>query len=274
MTPLKNIAFVVNANKPGASGLANELAELARRCGGHAVLTEEHPLPEGFLDGHDACCVLGGDGTLLSTAAEATRAGVPVFGVNQGKLGFLATFSSEEAHQRLPSLLNGEYEIMTRTVLSAEFADGHSAIALNDIVIKQTESTSLINLQVHSDDELVTLYACDGLIFATPTGSTAYNLSAGGPIVYPSARVICMTPICPHTLTNRSLIFPEQKRLTVSCVGEVPCPLVTIDGNYHFEGRDCLPLALGISEKTLHLLQPENYSHFRILRQKLQWGGE
>ncbi|MGF1483897.1 MAG: NAD(+)/NADH kinase [Opitutales bacterium] len=274
MTPLKRITFVVNSSKAGARVLADELAEQTRKCGGDAVITEEHPLPKGFLEGRDACCVLGGDGTLLATAAEAIRCDVPVFGVNRGKLGFLATFSAEEALQRLQGILRGDYDIMTRTVLGAEMDCGTSAIALNDVVIKQTDATGLILLRVESDGELVTHYSCDGLIFATPTGSTAYNLSAGGPIVYPSARVICMTPICPHTLTNRSLIFPERKRLTVSCEGEVTCPLITVDGTYHFEGHSCLPIEVAIAEKSLKLLQPLNYNHFRILRQKLQWGGD
>ncbi len=274
MNPLKRITFVVNATKAGARALADELAAQTVACGGDAIITEEHPLPEGFLEGRDACCVLGGDGTLLATTNEAIRWDVPVFGVNRGKLGFLATFSAEEALQRLPGILQGDYAIMTRTVLSAEMACGNCALALNDVVIKQTDATGLIHLRVESEGELVTHYACDGLIFATPTGSTAYNLSAGGPIVYPNARVINMTPICPHTLTNRSVIFPENKRLTVTCEGESTRPLITIDGTYHFEGQICLPLQISLAESNLKLLQPLNYSHFRILRQKLQWGGD
>jgi len=187
MKPIRHLAFVVNRNKVGAPGLARELAAVARAAGVRLKQTSRFPLPSGYLKGMDACCVIGGDGTLLGAARESARQQVPLIGVNRGSLGFLTTLSAEEARGRFPDLLAGRFQVDHRTMLDCATGPGSSDLALNDVLIKDEVNSRLVRLEVFADDELVTDYLCDGLIFSTPTGSTAYNLSAGGPILHPGS---------------------------------------------------------------------------------------
>lgn len=270
---LQSVAFVVNAAKPGAAELASFLEGVCEQNGVTHRRSTDYPLPESFLEGVDACCVLGGDGTLLSTVPGSMRWHTPVFGVNQGKLGFLATYSVEAIREHFVAVLHGDYVIHKRSVLHAETADGRHALALNDVVIKSADGRRLIGLEVRCDEDLVTNYQCDGLIFCTPTGSTAYNLSAGGPIVLPGAEVLAMTPICPHTLSNRSVVFTQGSVLRVKAL-ESALAQVTLDGAQRFEDGDVFPLKVYISRRELPLLLPPDHSYFSILRQKLGWGGE
>jgi NAD+ kinase len=272
--PLRRLAFVVNRAKPGAAELAATLAEAARRVGVETRVTDEYPVPAGFLAGQDACCILGGDGTLLSVVQQAVAAQAAVFGINRGKLGFLATIAVGEALDCFLRLLAGEYQIVRRTLLRARAADGRATLALNDVVLKHPSLSRLVALEVFSNDELVTEYHCDGLIFATPTGSTAYNLSAGGPLIHPDAQAWVMTPICPHTLSNRAVIFSRDTQLRVHGLECDHLPAVTCDGEPRFEDGTVFPLDLSLDQSTLPLLQPPGHSHFKILRGKLKWGEE
>jgi len=271
---LKKIALVVNRAKPGAAELARELAKIAKAKKVGVTVTDQFPIPAGFLKGMDACCVLGGDGTILSVVGEAVAAQVPVFGINRGKLGFLATIPVTDAKTIFPKLLAGDYHLARRTVLRAETADGRVALALNDIVLKHPGMSRLISLKVFSDGKLVNEYHADGLIFATPTGSTAYNLSAGGPLIHPHAQVLAVTPICPHTLSNRSVIFAGTVRLEVRGLDPDVQPAVACDGQKCFDGAKVLPLTVALDFRTLALLQPPGHAHFDILRDKLKWGEE
>ena len=173
MKPIRSLAFVVNADKPGAVELAAELVRIARARGVRIRRTSHFPLPRGYLRGCDACCVIGGDGTLLSAVREAARERVPIIGVNRGSLGFLTTFSEEEARLGFDGLLNGGFRIDRRAMLECSVAGGAPGIALNDVVIKDQLSTRLVHLEVFADGELVTDYLCDGLIFSTATGSSS-----------------------------------------------------------------------------------------------------
>lgn len=274
MVRIRKLAFVLNASKPDASTLGQALEAMVRERGVGTVSTTQWPLEEGFLSGCDACCVIGGDGTLLGTVPEAIAQDVPVFGVNRGKLGFLATISEPEARACLSDILEGKYAVHERDALCCRTADGREAVALNDVVMKHQTRTHLVGLEVFLNKELVTDYFCDGLIFSTATGSTAYNLSAGGPIIHPDANVIGMTPICPHTLTNRTVIFPCGTSIQVAVVdkGESE-PTIIIDGREIFEHGGCFLVTISTSTARLKLLQPHDYSHFAILRRKLRWGG-
>src|SRR6185436_19983733 len=185
MKPIRKLAFVVNEQKDGAPALARELAAITRASGVGLKQTTRFPLPAGYLKGCDACCVIGGDGTLLGVARESARAQVPIIGVNRGSLGFLTTFSADEARANFATLLGGAFRVDSRAMLDCSTGNGVHDLALNDVLIKDEVNTRLIRLEVLADDELVTEYMCDGLIFSTPTGSTAYNLSAGGPILHP-----------------------------------------------------------------------------------------
>ena len=271
MKAIQTLAFVVNITKPGAHVLGADLEEAARRKGIKTRLTTAYPLPSQFLAGADACCAIGGDGTLLELVAEATERNVPVLGVNLGKLGFLATLSAGEARRELFALLKGNYRVYPRTLLECRTRDGTGVLALNDIVVRSV-STRVVRLQVLSNDQKVNQYLCDGLIFSTPTGSTAYNLSAGGPLIHPSAQVIAMTPICPHTLSNRSVIFEQSTRLTVVPQAGGEKLHVSVDGHGSLGNSKNFPLEIAVSQKRFPLLHQDGYSHFGMVRQKLGWG--
>ena len=273
MPPIRKLAFVVNADKPGASRLARELKATARRAGVRVKHTARFPIPAGYLRGWDACCAIGGDGTLLSVAGEAARAGAPIIGVNRGSLGFLTTFSADEARAHFAALLKGGFRVERRTMLSCSTGPGMKGLALNDVCIKGEINSRLVRLEVFADGELVTEYLCDGLILSTPTGSTAYNLSAGGPIIHPSARVIVMTPVCPHTLSNRSIIFREGVKLEVYSHSGDNRLLVGMDGQRNLRLCGDSPVRISVAKIALPLVQTRDYAHFAVVRTKLQWSG-
>ena len=273
MKPIRHLAFVVNRNKAGAPGIARELAAVARAAGVRLKQTSRFPLPAGYLKGMDACCVIGGDGTLLGAARESARHQVPLIGVNRGSLGFLTTLSAEEARGRFPDLLAGQFRVDQRTMLDCATGPGSSDLALNDVLIKDEVNSRLVRLEVFADDELVTDYLCDGLIFSTPTGSTAYNLSAGGPILHPGSGVIVMTPICPHTLSNRAIIFRDNVRLRVYNRSPGSRLLVAMDGQRNLRVSGHSPVTIALARQRLPLAQVSDYSHFKVVRQKLQWSG-
>ena len=271
--PIHRLAFVVNEKKPGAADLARVLMAAAGRAGVEYTHTAHFPLPADCLKGLDACCVIGGDGTLLGVVREAARAQVPVIGVNRGSLGFLTTFSAEEARAHFAEVLAGGYRIAQRSLLDCSTGPGLHDLALNDVVIKDEVNSRLVRLEVFAGEELVTDYYCDGLIFTTPTGSTAYNLSAGGPLIHPAAEVIAMTPVCPHTLSNRSIIFRPDVKLRVFNRMEHSRLLVAMDGQRNLTFCQGAPVEISISPLRLGLVQRVDYSHFSVVRTKLQWSG-
>lgn len=262
---------MVNRTKPGSDSLAARLEALARGCGASVSCTDLYPLPEGFLEGCDLCCAVGGDGTHLSVVNQAVLHGTPVVGVNLGKLGFLATFSPTEAIEGFRGLLSGKFRITERSLLSCELDSGLSVLALNDVVLKSADSGKLTRLKVDCDGELVAEYACDGLIFCTPTGSTAYNLSAGGPIVCPSARLMVMTPICPHTLSNRCVVFPSESTLVASWGDQQP--MLSVDGRHIPLSSEVRSIRIQTASRRLKVVHPGPYPFFSILRTKLKWSG-
>lgn len=273
MKPIKSIVFVVNLHKLGAESLAESLQALAEQRGVTTRVISQYPLPDGFLSEADACCVIGGDGSLLEVVSEATKHNVPVLGVNLGKLGFMATFSAADAQEKFAELLEGDYAVYPRTLIACKTHNGKSDVALNDVVIKSS-SSRLIRLRVFSNDQEVNEYYCDGLIFSTPTGSTAYNLSAGGPLVHPRSQVIAMTPICPHTLSNRSVIFDQHTHLKIVLCDGPSHLLVSVDGHDSYDDPAVFPLDISISEQRFLLIQQSDYTHFKMVRQKLGWGNE
>ncbi len=269
---IRTLAFVINDTKSGAPELAKGLIEQAEAKGVKVTISHGYPVEPGFLRGTDACCVIGGDGTLLGVVTEAAREQVPIIGVNRGSLGFLTTFSAEEARTLFPSLLEGDFCVAERSLLDCSTKAGQHELALNDVLIKDESTSVIARLEVFADDELVTEYFCDGLIFSTPTGSTAYNLSAGGPLIHPGAEVIAMTPICPHTLSNRSIIFKHDVKLRVVQHEPAARTLVAIDGQR--KQITCAePIEISLSKTRLKLAQRRGYSHFSVVRTKLKWSG-
>ena len=226
----------------------------------------------------DLIIVLGGDGTLLNVARITHPHGVPILGVNLGSLGFLTETTQEDLYPTLQSVLNGECEIEHRMLLNASLWRNESKLCdfnvLNDIVINKGALAQIVNLTVLVNDQPMTSYRADGLIIATPTGSTAYSLSAGGPIIHPSMHALVLCPICPFALTNRPIVVPDTSRIKVklSKRHEDEDVRITLDGKlgYAMESGDILK-----AEKALvsvKLVQAPGKNYYQTLRKKLHWG--
>jgi NAD+ kinase len=274
MPPVRTLCFVVNRGKVGAAALAVALARMARAAGVETRILDSFPLVADDLRGADLCIVIGGDGSILGVVPACVDSGIPVLGVNLGRLGFMASFTAIGIEHALPGILNGHFRAAPRAVLLARDAQGLCRHALNDIVIKATASR-LVRLEVHCDAELVNTYNADGLIIATPTGSTAYNLSAGGPIVHPEAPVLILTPINPHTLSNRAIVLDACHTLEVRVHNDRGTVQVAADGMELFDRATEFPLIVGIDrERQFQLVQPSGQSHYELLRSKLDWKGD
>jgi NAD+ kinase len=230
---------------------------------------------EELPNGTDLVIVLGGDGTLLSAARVVAGRDIPLFAVNLGHLGFLTSIHSEDLFPELDRALRGEHRIGRRRMVECELVrDDHiiaTYSALNDVVITKSELARMIDLDTHVDDHFVAAYKADGLIISTPTGSTAYSLSAGGPVIFPSVAAFCITPICPHMLTNRPVIVPDTSIIKILSHSE--------DGTYlTIDGQVGEPLQTGdriicrSSSKTIQLIRPPKLLFFDVLREKLKWG--
>jgi len=227
-------------------------------------------------EGCDLVIVLGGDGTLLSAARAIGGRAIPLFAVNLGSLGFLTAITISELYPELERALLGEHRIGRRKLLHAEVHRGASVVsgyeALNDIVLTKAAIARMIDLDTYIDQQFVCAYKADGLIVSTPTGSTAYSLSAGGPIIFPSVSAICLTPICPHMLTNRPVLVPETSVVEVRCRGEDESVFLTIDGQIGEPLKKDDTVVCRSSEHALHLIRPPRMMFFDVLRQKLKWG--
>lgn len=270
MKPISSIAIVINPHKPGVQALSEDIIKKAENKDVSCVVLTDYPLNTGALDGFDLCCVIGGDGTILGVIQEAARSSTPILGVNLGKLGFLATYTPEGIKERISDVIQGNYCTDERSLISCGHDPATPVLALNDVAIKST-SINLMRLQVFQNSMRVADYNSDGLIFASPTGSTAYNLSAGGPILHPQNHSIAMTPICPHTLSNRSFIFPDSVNLTVECDCSIYQPSISIDGKPYHAEQPIFPFHISMAQEKIHLIHDPEYSHYRMLRTKLNW---
>ena len=220
--------------------------------------------------------VLGGDGTLLSAARAIGGRDIPLFAVNLGGLGFLTAISVEELFPELERALRNEHRIARRRMLACEVQrDGEivaSYDALNDVVITKGQIARMIDLVCNVDAHFVCRYKADGLIISTPTGSTAYSLSAGGPIVFPSVGALCITPICPHTLTNRPVLVSDSSVIQILNLAATGDAYLTIDGQVGEPLREEDRVVCRSSKKAVSLIRPPRMLFFDVLRQKLKWG--
>jgi NAD+ kinase len=227
-------------------------------------------------EGCDLVIVLGGDGTLLSAARAIAGREIPLFPVNLGSLGFLTAITIDELYPELERALRGEHRVGRRRLLHAEVCRGTNCVAcyeaLNDVVLTKASIARMIDLDAFVDQQFMCAYKADGLIVSTPTGSTAYSLSAGGPIIFPSVPTICLTPICPHMLTNRPVLVPETSVVEVCCRGEDESVFLTIDGQVGEPLKKEDRVVCRSSEYSLHLIRPPRMMFFDVLRQKLKWG--
>jgi NAD+ kinase len=227
----------------------------------------------------DMIVVLGGDGTLLSMAGCIATAGasIPVLAVNFGSLGFLTEVTLPELYPALEAALSGTARIKERLMLDGAIESGGTArehhVALNDVVITKAARSRMIDLSIWIGEQFVTRVKADGLIVATPTGSTAYNLASGGPIVQPNVDALIVTPIAPHTLTNRPIVIPATSVVRVRPVIDTRDKMfISFDGQTHVQIDDGDEILVRRSDRTFHLIRPSTRNYFDVLRQKLKWG--
>ena len=282
---MDTIGLVAKRNKPETVALGRELA-VWLQARGKTILPEDETSRElGFTQGWrkveimqraDLVIVLGGDGTLLSVARRAGQREVPILGVNLGGLGFLTETTTAELFPALERVLGGEYEIERRSLLEAALVRGGERLStfqvLNDVVINKGALARIIDLETWVDDQYLCTYKADGLIVATPTGSTAYSLAAGGPIIEPTVGVVVLTPICPHTLTNRPIVLPDRAYIRVILHTAEEDVILTLDGQegQPLQGGD----TVGIKRSgiTVSLIKSPNRAFFDVIRSKLRWG--
>lgn len=220
----------------------------------------------------DLIVTFGGDGTILAAAQEVLKKDVPVLAVNMGSLGYLAYVRDSEAIYVLEKFLNNDYEIEKRNFLRVDYNDTYH-YALNELVIaKGGIKSTLLSISVYVNEKLVNKYRADGIIVATPTGSTAYSLSAGGPIVHPSLKSVTLTPLSPQSLNVRSIVVDGKETLSFKIESRDNDIHLNIDGQIHFKVNKEDKIETRLSEKVIRLIKPENRDYFMILREKLKWG--
>ena len=243
----------------------------------HRKLEEKYPRfssPD-KIDDVDLVAALGGDGTLLSVARRVGDSGIPIFGVNLGGLGFLTTFSLYELFPSLERIIDGDFSIEERMVLKVEARteQGEKRVlyGLNDVVISKGAFSRIIDLTVFVADEEVGKFKADGIIASTPTGSTGYSLSAGGPVIFPTMKVILVTPICPHTLAVRPFVIQDDWPIMIDLGGRAKDIMLTVDGQVGEPLRVGKRVIISRGEYQIHLVKPFGRSFFSLLQSKLKW---
>lgn len=276
---IRSVGIVVKPNHPEARATAGELSAWLRTKGidqAGDVIEAGTPDTESSTLNADLIVVLGGDGTMISTARLIGSGDVLVLGINYGSLGYLTDFRIEEMFPAIEAIIAGDYEIDSRVMLEAELLRGDEQKAagrvLNDVVINKAALARIIEIDVHLNELFVNSFRADGLIVATPTGSTAYNLSAGGPIIYPSMNAVVMTPICPFTLTNRPIVVPDDALIELTLDNENEGVVLSLDGQTGYPMLAGDRVVIRKSTTTFNLVQPANRNYFDVLRDKLKWG--
>jgi NAD+ kinase len=224
----------------------------------------------------DVILVFGGDGTFLGVAREACKYGTPILGINLGGLGFLTEVTVEELYPMMERIIDGDYEVEDRQMLITSIRRGKKNIGtyevLNDVVINKGALARIIDLAIYIEDSHVTTYKADGIILATPTGSTAYSLSAGGPIVHPGIPVTIITPICPHTLTNRPLVVSSKMKVEIKVTTQEPDTYLTLDGQIGLRLKTGDLIEVKRTDTSVKLIKSPFRDFFSILKTKLMWG--
>jgi len=282
---IRTIGIALKPNQPRLGSMVRDIAKWLQGRGVELLLGPEASNASGLpgmprselADKVDLMVVLGGDGTLLAVVRAIGERAVPVLGVNLGTLGYLAEISLDELFPTLEGVLAGRLRIETRMRLDVHAErDGREIggyLALNDAVIARTALSRMIDLQTWADGAEVTTYHADGLIAATPTGSSAYSLSAGGPLLLPGIGAIVLTPICPHTLTQRPIVLPGACQVAIEVLdmrgGEAH---LTVDGQVGCELQEGDRVSVSASDRPLQLLVPADRNRFEVMRNKLRWG--
>ncbi len=284
---IQRIGLIGNSAKVSRAEVVRKAAQLIRRAGRKIFCDVETARlarleAPTFADAAslarevDLLLVFGGDGTMLRVAREIAGSATPMLGVNIGGLGFLTGVPSSEIATALKSVWNGEFRYESRALIETSGRGNGRRIletALNDIVVSRGAVSRLISLDVSVDGELITRYRCDGLIISSPTGSTAYSLAAGGAVVLPTAEVFALTPVCPHALSNRSIILPLSAKISVKAVSPLPATIVSADGQVVGELDAGDEVIIRRSRRTVRLMHLAGGSFLQALRHKLQWRG-
>ncbi len=280
---MHTIGIIAKRSKPEASELGGRVASWLRERGLRPVREAANDVPGAdplssleFGDVTELVVVLGGDGTLLHAARLTSAREVPILGVNLGTLGFMTEVAREQVFEALERVISGDFSVSRRTKLHVRVErDGQTLIAgevLNDVVVNKNALARIADIEVEVDGERLTTFLADGIIVATPTGSSAYALAAGGPLVHPSVRAMLLVPICPHTLSQRPLVIPDEQvlHLTLTSDGEM---FVTLDGQSGVGLLRGDRIVVKRSELATLLVRHAAPSYYKLLRSKLKWGG-
>lgn len=270
---IKRIGLIGNTDKTACASILREAIRLIKRAGRIPVTGEDAAR---LARESDLILVFGGDGTMLRAARETAGLGTPLLGVNIGGLGFLTAVSSDHLADALKDIWRGEIRLEPRALIEVSGqCQGRKivATALNDVVVSRGAVSRLISLDVSVDQEIITRYRCDGLIVSSPTGSTAYSLAAGGAIVLPTAEVFTLTPICPHALSNRSIIMPLSSTIHIKAATPSPATILSVDGQFvaEFDAGDVVTIRR--SRRAVRLVRLANSSFLEAMRRKLHWRG-
>lgn len=275
------IALFTNTFKSNAKAIALEICQILMPHGVKIVAEDQYcqeigvaPLSSVDLSKIDYMISLGGDGTILSIFHKYPQLTAPTLAINLGSLGFMADITIEEVYASMQNLIKGHITIQERLMLQGEMTKHGIANAINEVVIHRAHNASLIELSVYVDGKYLNTFVADGIILSTPNGSTAYSMSAGGPILVPELQACVLTPICPHTISNRPIVLMPNKEIEIHYVSEHKGAEVTFDGFSHFPIETGEMVRITLSERKFRLVNMQNYDYFATLRSKLGWTGK
>ena len=265
------IALIVNKDKKKAISTASEIAKILSGCGAEILSDKIH---DELFKECDAAITVGGDGTIIHSAKHAAKYSKPMIGVNVGRLGFAAEVEPDNIAD-LKRILDNDYEVQNRMLLNVtvkrENGKTEDYIAVNDAVLARGQLSRIIDISVSLDNSPISTYRADGILFSTPTGSTAYSMSAGGPVIYPGMSCILLTPICPHSLISRSLVFDDSATLTARVkVNDDSAAVLSIDGERNLEIAPNDLVIIKKSEKPLKLITLYKRNFYQNLNEKLK----
>lgn len=270
----QRIGLVIKNEDPAQ----DKARELIRHLGDRCLVIDAQaqtppPIPEDLI----CIVVLGGDGTFLSVARYIGDSSIPLMGIKFGEVGFLAETTEDLLFKMVDAVFKGEYLIQERNRLNIRVVRDNTCIVdedvLNDAVINKAALSRLASCAVYLDETYLTTYRADGLIVATPTGSTAYSLAAGGPVVHPEVTSTILTPICPFTLTNRPLLIPDHTRVQIRLEGSPEDMILTLDGQEGFNMDPCDRIYIQKSRNSVKMISFEPHSYFKVLKTRLHWSG-
>ena len=280
---MKTYAIFEAIDRPEAEELAVKAIKILQNLGANVCVSETlvkkygDSMPDirvckraGYDAVADVIITFGGDGTILSAVQSYITSDVPIMGFNVGKLGFLAEFVISGLETTLNDLIKGNYKVITRSAIETVI-EGETIYALNDMVIEKSDTSHMVEIKAYSNKHFIGEYFADGLIISTPTGSTAYNLSSGGPVIFPTSPVLCITPVSPHSLTHRPLVVPDSQQLEFEVYSRTGELKFVADGQVRKKLKTGDMIQIRKSDKTVKLLEPENNSFFDVLRDKFLW---